>query len=405
MFKKDGIIRCASRLQNIDNFDMANPIYLPYSHKITELIIMLYHKMNLHSGAQHLLAQIRRKYFIPKALQMIKIVIKKCTGCQKYKAKPYALPTMPPHPDIRVNRFRVFENIGLDYIGPVTIKNDSGHNKVWILIITCFNTRAVHLEVITDLSADKFINGFRRYIARRGKPSTVLSDNGTQFQLGEKVLRLMWSNLIKTSEIHTYFSKEGIEWKFITPLSPFKGAIYERLVQIFKNAFRKSIGRKILEMDEFNTFIIEIESVMNSRPIAQVSDELDDISILRPIDFIMPYGKTGIPSEEMEDYETDPNFIPKNINSAEKLVQSWKTHLQKLNTFWELWSTNYLTALRERDFEARHKQPRIKNEHKPKIGEIVIINDDYLPRGCWKLGKIQKVYDRAVELLTFDGKN
>ncbi|VBB32287.1 unnamed protein product [Acanthocheilonema viteae] len=143
-------------------------------------------------------------------------------ACKRWRAKPLLLPIMPNLSNQRVQRTRIFENVGLDYLGPLSIKCESGLNKRWIALFTCFTTRAIHLEVVDDLSAESFMHVLRRFGARRGYPYP-------------------------------------------------NGGVYERLIGLTKNDMRRSIGRRLLRHKELITLMAEIEGVLNSRPLTYVN--------------------------------------------------------------------------------------------------------------------------------------
>lgn len=161
-YDKNKIWRVGGRLKNSNLTSNAkNPIYLPHSHP-TKLYVLYIHQRNLHSGTAHTLAQLRLNYWISKGRKYVRDTIKsKCTICQKYDSKPFALPPMPNLPESRITLNAIFKHVGLDYLGPITIKDDQQTlKKCWIALITCLTTRAVHLEVVQGLSAMEFINAF-----------------------------------------------------------------------------------------------------------------------------------------------------------------------------------------------------------------------------------------------------
>ena len=151
----------------------------------------------------------------------------------------YSLPEMPSLPADRVVRRRPFQSVGIDYLGPSAVRNGETVHKAYILLITCLTTRAVHLEATWDLSSEQLLLALKRVVARRGRPEKILSDNGTQFRMVQKV----------TLECLPAFSK--IIWNFIGQLSPWQGGVYERLVALVKSAFKATFGRRILSEMEF----------------------------------------------------------------------------------------------------------------------------------------------------------
>uniref|UniRef100_A0A1I7XI20 DUF5641 domain-containing protein n=1 Tax=Heterorhabditis bacteriophora TaxID=37862 RepID=A0A1I7XI20_HETBA len=155
---------------------------------------------------------------------------------------PFMLPPIPSLPPARLQTDTPFTNVGIDYAGPFHVWTiTSSATKVWIVLFTCLTIRAVHLEIATNLSSEEFLRAFRRFVARRGRPSLIISDNGTNF----------------------------------------KGAACTRIV-----------GNALLTLEEFSTLLTETEAIVNTRPLIYVDNE--DIA-LRPIDFLTPYALPGIP--------------------------------------------------------------------------------------------------------------
>jgi len=288
---------------------------------------------------------------------------------------------MPPLPKERVSKSRPFQNIGLDYSGPLTIKILDRHKKIWICLFTCFVTRAIHLEIVSDLSTVTFLNCCRKFFARRGVPEKILSDNASQFKLSQKVFDSVWNNLVHDTSINSYFASNNINWSCITHYAPWEGGFYERLVGLVKICLRKSIGRKLLNYDDFSTLVTEVEGILNSRPLTYLSDDLTKINILRPIDFISPTVYLSLPIEENQ----ESNYS--HLDSVQKVELYWKKSLQTLDHFWNLWYTEYLSCLRERT-QLQHKHKRLEAKCEPVPDEIVLIKEDNNFRGFWKLGRI-----------------
>jgi len=176
----------------------------------------------------------------------------------------------------------------VDYLGPTTTRCGDNKQKAWICLFTCFTTRAVHLEVVLDLSTHSFLNALTRFIARRGKPDRLLSDNGSQFVLAREILKekseqfkqqaQLWT---EDEDIQQYLLGQGLEWLMIPQLSPWAGGLYERLVALVKGAFQRVIGRRVLPLDDLQAFVAQLEAALNQRPIAYVSDQPDAPTALR----------------------------------------------------------------------------------------------------------------------------
>ncbi|VDM14950.1 unnamed protein product [Wuchereria bancrofti] len=270
-----------------------HPLYLPRHNVITELIVLYKHESIFHAGVAHTLSEIRQSYWIPKGRSEVKRILNKCYVCKRWQAKPFKLPIMPSLPETRVRRSRTFENIGVDYLGPVSVISNIGTTKRWIALFTCFTTRAVHLEKAEDLSAETFMHIVRRFVSRRGFPHQIISDNALQFQ---SVFSIITQEYGKVNE---FLTKKGIHWKSITPRAPWSGGLYERLVGLTKRAFRRAVGRKLLQERDLETLIIEIEDVLNTRPLINS----DDIKAIRPVDFISPNASLILPMFNDDDDE------------------------------------------------------------------------------------------------------
>uniref|UniRef100_A0A1I7W4J9 DUF5641 domain-containing protein n=1 Tax=Loa loa TaxID=7209 RepID=A0A1I7W4J9_LOALO len=170
-------------------------------------------------------------------------------------------------------------------------------------------------------------------------------------------------------------------WRNIIPKAPWGGGVYERIIGLTKQALKRAVGRKLLKEGEFITLIVEIEALLNTRPLTYVG--FDDYRVIRPIDFISPTSSLGIPivSEDEEEY------VPHPIKTKDKLVEYWNNTLKTLDVFWKVWRDEYLTSLRERT-QREVVSPRLVENRKPRENEIVLLTEPNIPRGIWKLAKI-----------------
>ena len=123
--------------------------------------------------------------------------------------------------------------------------------------------RAVHLDIVTDMTTNTFLRSFRRFAARRGVPSRVISDNGKTFKLASRLIK----QLPNSSVAERYFSQLRVEWQFNLEKAPWWGGIFERMIKSAKRCLKKSVGKNCLTYDELHTLIVEIEAVLNSRPL------------------------------------------------------------------------------------------------------------------------------------------
>ncbi|XP_046608569.1 uncharacterized protein LOC124299393 [Neodiprion virginianus] len=260
----------------------------------------------------------------------------------------------------RVTEARPFCNVGVDYCGPFYTKEKRFRNrarvKIYVAVFVCLVVKAVHLEVVSDMTSEGFIAALRRFVARRGKPSIISSDNGSNF-VGAKteiedIQRLLGSNE-HNIKVHNFLLTKEIKWKFIPPSSPHFGGIWEAAVKSFKHHLRRILGNILLCFEDFNTLVIEIESILNSRPLTPLSSDPNDPLALTPGHFLIGEPITSLP-------EIDFSTTPSNR------LSTWK-HVQKLKRdFWSRWHKEYVNEL-----NVRHKWNR--GDHTVDVGSIVVI--------------------------------
>ena len=383
LYIDEGILRCKGRIDQANLTESARrPVLLPKDEKFTKLLIEKVHVQGFHSGVSQCLSQIRYKYWIPQGRATVRSVLKGCIVCRRHEGGSYRMPTMAPLPGTRVTEAIAFTRTGLDYLGPMIIKTPEGQMKLWVCLFTCMVTRAIHLELLQDMSAEEFLFGFRRFISQRGSPIEIISDNALQFKTASQTLDLLWKNVITCDDVQNYVSSTGVKWLFIVELAPWMGGFYERLVSLVKRALRKSVNRQLLTYVQLQTVLKEIESTVNSRPLVYVCDDIDSTLTLTPGHFLTLNPATGVPVLE---YESDADYNPYQ-STAERLLQTWKKGQKLLAMFWKMWRDDYLLSLRERT-QNTLKSGRVQSHFSPNIGDVVLLKDN-LPRGCWKLGKV-----------------
>ncbi|MCG7892044.1 MAG: hypothetical protein N0C80_17530, partial [Candidatus Thiodiazotropha endolucinida] len=379
-----GLLRCKGMLDNSQLTEGARrPILLPNNERFTHLKIEKTHKQNFHAGVSQTLSQMRYHFWIPHGRATVRKVIHQCVICRRHDGGPYRMPPMPSLPPSRVTEATPFSKTGLDYMGPLYIKIADGSKKVWICLFTCLVTRAIHLELVQDMTSDEFLLCFRRFISQRGCPTEITSDNAMYFKATSQTLNSALRRMTKCEEVQNYASTVGLKWIFIVELAPWMGGFYERLVGLVKRALRKTLGRKLLSLIQMQTVIKEVEAVLNSRPLVYVGDDVNSSITLTPGHFLSLNQKTGIP--ELDADNSDEDYNP-DKSTASKLLQIWKKGQKLLSMFWKNWYDGYLLSLRERT-QSQLKCGRIQSAAVPEVGYVVLVKED-MPRGCRKLGKV-----------------
>ncbi|XP_063634857.1 uncharacterized protein LOC134805492 [Cydia splendana] len=363
----DGLLRCKGRLMNtMCSYDTKYPILIPKNSEFTDRLILETHQKYYHVGAPHILSIIRQKYWIPQGRAKVQRIIRKCQQCIKHGGGPYKLPPTPALPAERANYSAPFTYTGIDYFGPIFVTEDGHMRKRWICLYTCLAVRAIHMEVVKDLTAEECLLAMRRFISTRGKPELIVSDNALQFKLTAELLA------------NTYFVDNKIRWKFIPQLSPWHGGFYERLVGVVKNCMKRTLEKRVLNDSQLGTVVKEIEAVANSRPLTCVGSDIE--YVLRPADFLT-YGKCIAIEPSIQ------NPHPGGTVTKENLIEGWKKGRVILEEFKRMFLGQYLCSLRER-YQHSHKEPRVKTNQSPHIGDIVQIKGDSKNRENWKVGKI-----------------
>ena len=165
-----------------------------------------------------------------------------------------------------------FSHVGVDCFGPFNVRRGRGTAKRYCVLFTCLSIRAIHIEVVHSLDTDSFINALRRFIARRGQPLHMRSDNGGNFVKGEKELREAireWNQL----KIHEFLLAKGIKWTFNPPAGSHHGGVWERCIRSVRKVMAALVKEQTLDDEGLLTLTCEVEAIVNGRPITKVSDD------------------------------------------------------------------------------------------------------------------------------------
>ena len=358
-----------------------NPVLLDKRHHLATLLVIDAHKRILHGGVKETLSEFRSAYWLVRGRQFVRKLLHSCVICRKLEGQPCQGKLPPPLPDYCVRPSRPFQTTGVDFAGPlhVRIPGEAGSSKVWLCLYTCCSTRAVHLDLVENMTTETFMRSFRRFTARRGTPSRMISDNGKTFKSASTII----ARILESSEARNQFTQVHVEWQFNLEKAPWWGGIFERMIKSAKRCLKKAIGRNCLTHNEPLTLVIEVEAVLNSRPLSYVSSE-DVEEPLTPSHLLMGFRVMTLPDPEIPD---DPDFV----GQAENLT--WRmAHLTKsLQKFWKRWKREYLMELRE------FHRTRLKKglEYTIEKGEVVIVYDEGHPRGMWRLGRIENLIEGA----------
>lgn len=369
------------------NFNAKHPILVAKSSAIASLLIRYFHRTHLHSGVEATFHIVRQQFWILGARNLIRKEVFRCKQCfmQRRNTAQQVLADLPVP---RVHQSPCFQHTGLDYAGPIAIKESKGRTprigKAWFAIFVCLATKAIHIEVVSDLTTNAFIAAFKRFCARRKTPTDLYSDNGTTFHGAKRELNTMREVATahaKDEQLANFFATEGLTWHFIPPSAPHFGGLWESGVRSIKLHLRRVVGAAALTFEELCTVLTQIEALLNSRPLSQSGD--DSLDPLTPAHFLVGQPYTALP---------EPSLLNTNINK----LQRWTQLQAMVQGFWKRWHMEYLTSLQERN-KWQMKTPNLR------VDTLVVLKEPNLPPSKWLLGRIIEVHpgtDHKIRVVT-----
>lgn len=284
-------------------------------------------------------------------------------------------------PHYRLNFTKAFLHTGTDFAGPITLKAEVGRGsrnyKAYIAIFICLVTKAIHLEIIVSLTTDAFLAGIRRFVGRRGPVSLMYSDNATNNVGAFRRLERMQEKL----------NQKGIQWKFIPPASPHFGGLWEAGVKSVKTHMKKVLGDAVCTYEEMSTVMVQIEAVLNSRPLCPLTNDVEDLDVLTPMHFLT--GSQYVPVVD----DTGPE--------GSRMIKRYEYVQSKYHDISQRYKKEYLSRLQTRP-KWISPQPNIK------VGQLVLVKEDNLATTKWPLGRITKVHpgpDGKVRVVTLKMKD
>ena len=353
------------RLSKANDAIVKHPIILP-KHHLTQLIIRDVHIRNGHVGSNHVLSVLRRKYHIVKGYSQVRSVVRACISCRRLHGSTMQQKMSDLPKDRVVSDEPAFVRVGVDYFGPFNVKYRRGTAKRYGCLFTCLSTRAVHIEIAHSLTSDSFLMALHRFIARRGRPEKLWSDNGTNFVSANRELEEEIQQLDTTSTRSEMLSL-GIEWVFNPPHAPHMGGAWERLIRSVKVLLKNLVGDRLLSDEELLSYMCEVEKILNDRPLTRMGDDPKDDTPLTPNHLLLLRGNTCVSP-------TDTNPVRRR----------WKAIQQIANTFYSRFVAEYLPTLQTRIKWTDEKNNLKKND-------VVLVSGEGEPRGQWPIGIVEEV--------------
>ena len=390
-----GVLRVGGRLHNLMDaaLNKKHPMLIPKNHHFSRLVARTLHLETFHIGQQGLLALTRQTFWPINGKQLVKSVIHACVLC--FRIKPsIETQQMGNLPASRIHESFPFNITGVDFGGPFVIKDGTGRTtrtkKVYIAVFVCFATKAVHVELVNQLTTVDFIATLKRFFSRRGQSQEIHSDNATNFRGADaesaKLVEQFNSQQSRT-DVSNFCATRGTKWKFIPPRSPHFGGLWEAAVKSVKFHMRRVIGSTTLTFEELNTLVIQIEGLLNSRPLMELSSDPNDLEPLTPAHFLIGRTLTEMPEPNVTDI-------------MENRLGRWQRIQSMYQGFWKRWSEEYLSTLQRRD---KWNGPPTTF----RLDQIVLLKEDNVPPLHWKLGRLVKLHfgrDSLVRVVSIKTK-
>ena len=365
---KNDLLICKGRLENAPlPYESKAPYLINRHHKLAELIVADIHTKLKHISIKQTLTEVRRRFWICSGRSFIRNILRKCTLCRRFKGPSYNYPTTPPLTKLRLEDKFAFSVSGVDNFGPLYVKNIFENNshelhKVWVTLYTCAATRAIILDLVPFMDSNSFKDSFRRFISRRGCPTHVISDPGSNFNARDS---------------QSFINSLGVTWHTNLPLAPWYGGFFERLVKSTKELLRKELKTYKLNYEQLQTILFEVETIINNRPITYFYDDESEIC-LTPNHLL--FGRNLLlsnPADNELSYPHSNEFIkPSKLQNI-------------INHFWDRWRKEYLVNLREYHRINCNK----KNRPSIQLNDVVIIEDERRPRSSWRLAKVENLIE------------
>ena len=389
---QQGLLRLGGRLQKAGlSTEHTHPLLLSTASHTVKLLVRESHIRSMHAGPSTMLARLATTYHIPGVKRLLKGISRTCVRCQRAYART-SQQFMGELPAPRLRPSRPFNNTGLDFAGPFTIKEGNKRkpvqHKAYVCIYVCFCTKAVHLDLVSDMTTDAFIASLRRFVALYGAPAHIYSDNGSNF-IGANTELSALQDLFNAPDnkevLHQFAFNKNFQWHFTPSKAPHFGGLWEAAVKSMKVLLRKVVGEHVLRTDEMVTILYEAAAILNSRPLAPLeTHDTDGVTPLTPGHFIHGTGPSSLP----HDREASP---------VSTYGKRWRLTQYLSNELWRRWRKEYLVHLQGR---AKWKSP----QQNVCVGDLVLLKDDDWFSKSWPLGKVTAVYPgtdgrvRAVDI-------
>lgn len=379
----DGVWRAYGRTAEVKR-----PLTIIPKGELAIAILRQYHVLN-HCGAQATLALAREEYWVIKGQVLANALVSSCVRCRKLRKKAVEV-TMAPLREELTNRSQVFSVVIIDLCGPYSTLADRRNTravpvqagKVWVLVVVCAASRAVHLELVEGYDTENFLAAYDSFTSVRGQPTRVIADRGSQIIGASNTLAALWQH-VDQAKVQRHTCAQTT-WEFVPTAAHSFIGVAERAVQSFKRSMeavyhtRSPTFTKITLSRALNA----CANIMNSRPIGirrSKASKLDDDRLVRPNDLLLGRASASIaPIVSFQDLvspQVDKRTYDKLIRQKESF----------LNEFWVKFQKVSFESLFPREKWLKSGRPIEK-------GDIVLMRDSNPIRGHWTWGEVEDTH-------------
>ncbi|XP_003737520.1 uncharacterized protein LOC100902812, partial [Galendromus occidentalis] len=308
------------------------------------LLIRFFHEKRLYhvGGVAFTLNALRRKFYILSARRTTRSVLRDC----------------------------------VDHAGPIPFRNAMNEVcKGYILLFVCSATRAVHLELVPDMSTEQFLLSLRKFLNRFRSTTKIISDNGRSFVRAAKELKILFDHA-RAPRVQQHLVNQSITWEFITARAPWQGGWYERMVQTIKRPLRRILGKNTLSFRELEVVLSDVEALVNERPLTAIQTDPNEIRALSPAELVSA-NNLRVPLPEVECEPKDPSAYKSLV-----LSKRWMYYQSIMKSFRKRFKEEYLQYLRS----AHLRTPVTRRSLQP--GDICLLKDSDTSRNHWPLCRV-----------------
>lgn len=395
----DGLLKVGGRLHRSTlPLVEKHPVILPGKHHVSKLLAIHCHDAVQHQGRHLTEGAVRSAgYWITGGKRLVASLIFNCVKCKKLRGH-FETQKMSDLPSDRIERTPPFSHVGVDVFGPWNVvsrrtRGGQACSKRWAVMFTCLAIRAVHIEIIEEMTSSAFINSLRRFMAIRGKVKVFRSDRGTNFVGATECLKIDAIN-VEGEKTKTFLYKSDSIWLFNSPHSSHFGGSWERMIGITRRILDSMLGNhniSNLTHDVLVTVMAEVCAIINARPLVPVSTDCENPEVLSPS--VLLTQKLLCDQQPVGDM--DIKLLYKD---------QWKRVQYLADQFWLKWKRDYLQTLQKRQKWNSERDPIA-------LGDVVFLKDKGVVRNRWPMGLISQIFPsedgriRKAEVVIFnDGK-